>query len=202
MSYISDEVEGNITTSLINDLRAVARELDENPSCAGISIVQPSTGEKRDLPLVLMEMSRDIKARSLSWPDDVEVNWSWNRNDLHGANIYLSGPMTGVDGLNAEAFNDAERIVRGYGADYIYNPVTHTNSVHEDGTEATREEFLLYDLHVLTGTSEHRPRINVVVQVDSWEKSRGAIIEYRVARACGIRCIELGTLVRNGGHLS
>lgn len=102
---------------------------------------------------------------------------------LAGKRIYLSGPMTGYDRRNHDAFAEAERFVRSLGATDVYNPVTHSESV--DWT--TREMFMHYDLGVLL-------TCDLMVQLEDWDRSWGAARELEVSITSGIPVVTLHDL--------
>ena len=117
--------------------------------------------------------------------------------DLNGKRVFLSGPMTGHEHYNCEAFARAHARLKEAGAYEIYDPALSWLQGVTEGDEATHEQWVRKCLHILT-KPKHRgwdapcePYFDFLVQLDGWETSNGAIDEYEVARACGIVTIEL-----------
>ncbi|MBQ9042322.1 MAG: DUF4406 domain-containing protein [Eggerthellaceae bacterium] len=113
---------------------------------------------------------------------------------VKGMTVYLSGPMTGWENFNKEAFDDAERKLRELGAVGVFNPASSLPRV-EQGWE--REDFMLDDLDMLTMKyhsiegPEICPVFRAVVLLPFWWASKGARLERRVARAVGIPVVRL-----------
>lgn len=102
-------------------------------------------------------------------------------SEIQGKSVFLSGPITGVDGYK-DKFADATEIIRALGASAIFNPAAEI----PDSTE--REEAMNICTDKVT-TSD------CVVVLDGWENSKGALIEYVFSRACGIPHYELKELI-------
>lgn len=106
---------------------------------------------------------------------------------VEGKNIYLSGPMTGVSGMNRDGFAAAEITCLEGGAEDVYNPA----DIDNDPDGATREQMMLDDIqHLVWWTGAYEP-CDVVVQFPGWDRSRGSVVEHMVAAACGITVMTL-----------
>lgn len=81
--------------------------------------------------------------------------------------IYISGPMTGVEDLNREAFRLAEIRILEQGNIPI-NP-------HNFPKQKSYEDYLLFDLEILATSAD------AVVLLPGWEKSTGAKKELQLA---------------------
>ena len=104
-------------------------------------------------------------------------------SEIQGKSVFLSGPITGVDGYK-DKFSVAMEVVRALGADFAFNPATKI----PDNTE--REEAMRICLFNLTA---HK----CVVMLPGWRDSEGACFEYAASEICGIPHYELKELVTN-----
>jgi hypothetical protein len=90
--------------------------------------------------------------------------------------IYLSGPMTGMKGLNRRAFANARRSLRARFPDEEIISPPHLDE--EDAHCGTWEECLRRDLYYVLES-------RLIVVLPGWEKSEGATLEVHVARRLG-----------------
>lgn len=99
--------------------------------------------------------------------------------------LYISGPVTGIDSGNFEAFREAQS--RLFDACYVTR-VPHDLVMPED----SHETAMLLCINELTertqkrGTRHPVPRYDGVALLEGWEQSDGARLEVAVAEACGI----------------
>ena len=111
--------------------------------------------------------------------------------DFNGKKVYISGPVTGKRDFNRQAFLDAEVRLREAGASHVFNPTRYS----EEWKDAPHQSAMLACLHTLTRyTTDGRrntPYFDVIVMLPGWRHSKGAMDEYDMARACGIRMVEL-----------
>lgn len=105
--------------------------------------------------------------------------------DFTGKNVYLSGPMSGIEDWNAPAFRAARDAAYSMGARCVYDP---TDII---GAYGTHEEYMRADLHALTRAADP---FDALVMLDGWERSAGATAEVAVARACGIETVNASEL--------
>lgn len=119
---------------------------------------------------------------------------------VSGKRVYLSGPMTGHDGLNVRSFDHASSICRSLGATRVYNPC---HAGIDKGV--SHEDAMLFSIRTLVRPGVEdvactRPGgvsasgFDMVVTLYGWEKSEGARLEVIVARACGIPVVRLDEL--------
>lgn len=110
---------------------------------------------------------------------------------LEGCNVYLSGPVTGLDRQEIiNTFNKAENICYMNGAADVFNP---TRGIPKDYKHT---EAMLRCLNELTmrnwdDVNTRKPYFDYLIQLDGWEWSRGATAERAVALACGIEVISI-----------
>lgn len=91
------------------------------------------------------------------------------------ARIYISGPMSGYEDHNRDAFYEAERALNRLGAYYVVNP--HT--LHGGVEDKSRASYMRADLAELD-TCEY------IYMLPGWECSRGARCEWMVAYELGL----------------
>ena len=84
--------------------------------------------------------------------------------------LYLSGPMTGIENLNREAFRCAAVSLRGAGYTVV---CPHELNVDQQGL--SWHAYMKRDVQALAGCDG-------VALLPNWESSRGAVIEARLAR--------------------
>lgn len=92
--------------------------------------------------------------------------------------VFISGPMTGYEDYNREAFNAMEKELKEAGYS-VFNPAWL--KVDE---EWTHEDLMAIDLVALS-------MCDAIVQLDGWGRSEGAKIEHAFAKANGKRFIQL-----------
>ena len=102
-------------------------------------------------------------------------------SEIQGKSVFLSGPITGVDGYK-DRFADATEVIKALGANTVFNPAAEI----PDNTE--REEAM----RICTGkiiTSD------CVITLPGWQDSEGACFEYVASEICGITHYELKELI-------
>lgn len=103
--------------------------------------------------------------------------------------VFISGPITGRENLNREAFRKAEDEIMARGAVCAYNP-TRLADIDEG---QPHEHYMAMTLHDLTRYVEGEPNLMIydaLVLLEGWQQSQGARIEKAVAEACGIEVYE------------
>lgn len=102
-------------------------------------------------------------------------------SEIQGKSVFLSGPITGVDGYK-DRFADAAEVIKALGANTVFNPAAEI----PDSTE--REEAMrICTSKIIT--------IDCVVMLPSWRDSEGACFEYVASEICGIPHYELKELI-------
>lgn len=101
--------------------------------------------------------------------------------------VYVSGPMTGIDYLNAPAFQAAADSLRSLG----FTPVDPSRHVI---AMATWSDYLRVDLADMLTCSG-------VALLPGWEQSRGAQLEAHVAKELGMLVLPLDTWIENAAEL-
>lgn len=90
--------------------------------------------------------------------------------------VYLSGPISGYDTNERKAaFKDVENVLWLLGFDVV-NPMDISDS------SALYHECMRADLKVLLDC-------DYIYLLAGWKKSKGAKIEYKVAKTCGIKVL-------------
>lgn len=103
-------------------------------------------------------------------------------------NVYISGPMSGIDNFNFPAFFDAENKLALAG----HNPINParldlffqcplTGNIHN----YTYREILDTDLEIIAIMAD------AIVQLPGWEQSKSAVEEYKLAKKLELEIIEL-----------
>jgi hypothetical protein len=90
---------------------------------------------------------------------------------------YIAGPMTGYQDHNYPAFHKAAAEMRALGWEVI-NPAEN----HGGNQSLPREDYFRTDIPQLV-------TCDAILMLNGWRKSKGALLEFAVARACGIRTI-------------
>jgi hypothetical protein len=101
--------------------------------------------------------------------------------------VYVSGPMSGLPGLNFQAFHDAASQLRaaGYAA---LNPAEINPNV-----ETTWLNCMRADIKVLVDCDG-------VATLPGWEKSRGATLEVEIAERLGLQAAPLNVWLAAAGR--
>lgn len=104
-------------------------------------------------------------------------------SEIQGKSVFLSGPITGVNGYK-DKFADAAEVIKTLGASSIFNPAAEI----PDSTE--REEAMrICTSKIITS--------DCVITLPGWRDSEGACFEYVASEICGITHYELKELVTN-----
>ena len=106
---------------------------------------------------------------------------------VKGRSIYLSGPMTGIEGWNRQAFDDAYTEIKQMHLRICYNPATRI----DEYAKFTHQQAILYSINELTSVEDFEPFYDLLVLLPGWKQSEGARIEREVAELCGIEVCEL-----------
>lgn len=89
--------------------------------------------------------------------------------------VYISGPMTGLPGLNFPSFNAEALRLEGMGYDVV-------NSVDLCVNSTSREECMRIDLAALL-------TCDMIALLPGWQKSMGARLEVNLAHQVGIEIV-------------
>ena len=100
----------------------------------------------------------------------------------HPQRIYIAGPMTGLAEHNFPAFHAAAARLRQAGWEVV-NPAENFGG----RTDLPRETYLRNDVALLVDC-------NAVAMLSGWEESRGAKLEYLLARELGMPVLDSETL--------
>ena len=103
--------------------------------------------------------------------------------------IYISGPMTGIENYNAEAFNAAEKKINELiPSAEVVNPIKLAKKVEFLIQNPTYGDYMCEDLI-------HLVKCDMVVCLEGFEKSKGCEIEICIAEKSGIPvCRDINTI--------
>lgn len=90
---------------------------------------------------------------------------------------YISGPITGMDNLNKDAFYNVEKKILESGKEVsIFNP---SNITIENGSWSDYMDVCIYNLI----------DCEKIIMLKGWDKSKGARIEKTISTALGIKVV-------------
>lgn len=113
---------------------------------------------------------------------------------IEGKDVFLSGPMSGIDHYNAAAFAEAHAICKEAGAHRAFNPAIEW--LCESGEANDHAYYMRKCINELVITLGIEPYYDVLVSLPGWQESEGARLERDVAVACGIAVCELSEVER------
>lgn len=91
--------------------------------------------------------------------------------------VYISGPMTGIENLNREAFENAERLLLESGE----NPINPHNLPKQE----TYDDYLMIDLEMIAMAAD------AIALLPGWENSPGAKKELKAALDLNLKVLVL-----------
>lgn len=118
--------------------------------------------------------------------------------NLDGLRVFLSGPMSGIEDWNRAAFAKTSAWCMEHGAIEVFDP---SGGAPKGPDSHSHEHWMRQTLHELTrwenGTryEDNRPHYDVLLLLDGWKSSKGAMAEVNAAVACGIECVTLRNAV-------
>lgn len=104
-----------------------------------------------------------------------------------GRKYFISGPMSGIDGWNKEAFDRCEKRIRELAGDVMVdNPASEVP--RESNSERPHVYYMRGTIQTIVDSYGHerKPLTDAVVLLPNWETSYGAVMEAMVAHECGI----------------
>ncbi|MBQ9021050.1 MAG: DUF4406 domain-containing protein [Eggerthellaceae bacterium] len=102
--------------------------------------------------------------------------------EIEGRSVYISGKITNNEQA-ALQFAKAHKDCIESGAAYVFNPMAAAVQVKRPGW--MHDDHMRADIHELTSG-----RIDVILQIDGWRESGGALLESAIADMCGIERID------------
>ena len=93
--------------------------------------------------------------------------------------VFISGPMSGYDDYNREAFHEAEKLLKAAGYS-VFNPAWLR--VDDDWNI---DDIMAIDMAALS-------RCDAIYQLDDWKNSNGAVAEYHTAK-----CLKMDILTKD-----
>lgn len=101
--------------------------------------------------------------------------------------VFLSGPMSGLENFNMNAFTAAHARLKKAGAEEVFDPIlTWLNEPERTSRKRDHESYMLECLAELTRSDGGRPYYDILAQLDGWQDSPGAAVEAAVAKSLGI----------------
>lgn len=102
-------------------------------------------------------------------------------------NVYISGPITGVENWQ-ENFNDAEKdLFELEGIFIVVNPVKLSQTVEKQFVKLNKTpdytDYMRKDIKELSSC-------NAICMLPGWKRSKGARLEYRIAKILNMRILE------------
>lgn len=94
--------------------------------------------------------------------------------------VYLSGPMTGCLDLNIGAFIRAKERLKGLKVKVV-DPHDISRKVNRRIKSPEYSDYMRADLLALL------QKCDAILMLSGWKESRGARLEYLVAKTCGLR---------------
>jgi len=93
--------------------------------------------------------------------------------------IYISGRITGYSLFHAlKKFAQTERYLREHGYDSVVNPTT----LHDYSIEQSWKDYMIVDI-------KHLFDCDAIFMQSDWSMSKGARIEYQIAKELGLKII-------------
>lgn len=119
---------------------------------------------------------------------------------VNGKNVFLSGPMSGLDFCNVAEFAKAHARIKELGAQKVYDPAIAYLEDLSKADEKPHDWWMLKCLRELCGVTDRDPwdderRYDVLVLLDGWRDSDGACTEREVALSIGMEVRELSEVV-------
>lgn len=104
-------------------------------------------------------------------------------------NIYVIGPVTGVENGNEAAFLEAGRALAAEGHEVAipHNFISYS-APHEEAMRKSIAHMLKSEYRVIDAFGRWVPAYDGVAMLDGWEESEGVRLEKAVAEACGMEC--------------
>jgi hypothetical protein len=117
---------------------------------------------------------------------------------VKGRRVYLSGPMTGKNDWNKDAFFDASNYLMSecHASPALYNPAWFVDGIKSLGHKYAMCFSLenLCKIETEDGLTPYQ-YFDVLVSLPGWQWSFGACLERTVAEACGIEVCDLEDVV-------
>jgi hypothetical protein len=96
--------------------------------------------------------------------------------------IYIAGPMTGYESFNYPAFEKMEKqLIDAFWCkpDNILNPIR----IADGDTTKPYSFYIRESIKMIENATD-------VVFLDGWEKSKGAVLEYHIAKTMGLNMLD------------
>lgn len=108
--------------------------------------------------------------------------------------VYISGPMTGYEGYNFDAFDDARDMLKSLGFK-VFNPAdmdrTFEPFLLDNISNDDKKRFIRRDVHILLNEMNAEDG-DFVVTLPGWGASVGAQAEVALARWAGMKVVYIG----------
>lgn len=90
--------------------------------------------------------------------------------------VYISGPINGIENNNAEAFKNAENLLRFNG----YEAISPLKAASVLSSNSTWKDYMIFDIKLLM-------ECDYIYMLPNWTKSKGALLEKMIADGLQIK---------------
>lgn len=102
-------------------------------------------------------------------------------------NIYISGPITGVENWQDNFLAAEKELLECTGAFFVINPVTLSKNLEQLfaklGKTPDYTDYMRKDIKELSSC-------NTICMLPGWKRSKGARLEYRIAKILNMQILE------------
>ncbi|MGP1603248.1 MAG: DUF4406 domain-containing protein [Treponema sp.] len=107
---------------------------------------------------------------------------------MNGNNIYISGPITGVENWQDNFVAAEKELLELPGAFFVINPLTVSITLEKEFEQAQKGEpsytdYMRRDISRLV-------ECNAICMLPGWKHSKGARLEYRIAKILNMQILE------------
>ena len=121
----------------------------------------------------------------------MEARTMTEASPVTGLSVYVSGPMSGIEGWNKEALDAVrDELYRG-DAQNVYDPADYIEVLEK----LSHQEQMRWSIHHLTKPCTNGAYYDLMVLLPGWQGSEGCKLERTVAEACGIEVWDLSDVV-------
>ena len=134
---------------------------------------------------VLLARAEYLRMAGIEKITSLDIVWYMKKGVKMKKKVFISGPMSGYDNFNREAFMEAEKKLKEAGYS-VFNPAWLLGL----DSEWDNASVMAIDMAALS-------RCDAIYQLDGWRESMGAKAEYRTAEWLGLDIFSKGDLENN-----